>query len=122
MLVLRLENFVIKLIKVLIKNLTCVQYHTETQKFQTQHVSGKYVCAMTFATWPLDTILPYLAATPPQFTNQPPNLRPTPKPHALIALEFVLPSVLILFAINSSEPKESSPCTSHLSKWQFPHL
>lgn len=44
MLDLRLENFVIKLIKVL-KNLTCVNYHTETQKFQTQHVSGKYVCA-----------------------------------------------------------------------------
>lgn len=49
MLVLRLENFGIKLIKVL-KNLTCVKYHTEIQKFQTQHVSRKYVCAMAFAT------------------------------------------------------------------------
>lgn len=40
MLVLRLENFGIKLIKVL-KNLTCVKYHTEIQKFQTQYVSRK---------------------------------------------------------------------------------
>lgn len=108
MLVLRLENFVIKLIQVL-KNLACVKYHTVTQKFQIQHVSRKYVCAMAFATW-----------TPFFFTLQPLHLSSPKNPKTSCnefgAVEFVLPTVLILYAINSSDPKGSSPCTSHLSK------